>query len=499
MKIFAAGIATETNTFSPLLTGLEDFTILRGKDVRVGCVEHKSLDLTDPWGRMAEARGDEFVFSLMAFAEPAGLTVKSAYESLRDELMSDLRDAHRAQGGEPVEIVLLMLHGAMLAQGYESCEVDIVRRVREVVGAQAVIGVELDLHCHLSEDLLEHVNLVVTYKEYPHVDAVERARELFDLCVRTAEGKIRPTMALFDCRMVGFYPTTREPLHAIVAAMSAAEQEPRVLSISFAHGFPFADVPNVGAKVLTITDADVELAATLAQRFGRQLYRVRHRIGFDSMAVPMDVALARAYAAKLTPVVVADQSDNPGGGAAGDATFALRWLLEHGYGDAALAIFYDPEVVRMARIAGPGAQLTVRLGGKLGPASGDPVDLTVTVGALRDHYSTLLPQNGAEPVPYLVGDVALLHSDSIDVVLSNRRCQCFSPSIFSDLGVDLETKRVLIPKSMQHFHTAFAPIAAEVIYMAAPGATAPDPRLIPYSRFDPREIYPWHPDPLSEP
>src|SRR6185312_10312741 len=138
---------------------------------------------------------------------------------------------------------------------------------------------------------------------------------------------------------------------------------------------------------------------------------------------------------------------------AGDATFALRWLLEHGGGDAALAVLYDPEVVRMARIAGPGARLTVRLGGKLGPASGNPLDLTVTVGAVRDHYSTLLPQDGAEPVPYLLGDVVLLRFGTIDIVLSNRRCQCFSPAVFSDLGVDPKAKRVLIPKSMQHFHT----------------------------------------------
>jgi microcystin degradation protein MlrC len=497
MKIFAAGIATETNTFAPLPTGLEDFAILRGRDVRCGSVEHKGLDLTEPWGRMADARGDEFVFSLMAFAEPAGLTVQSAYESLRDELLSDLRNAYCAEAGKVVDIVLLMLHGAMLAQGYDSCELDIVRRVRQVVGPRAVIGVELDLHCHLSAELLELADLIVTYKEYPHVDGAERARELFNLSVRMAEGKIRPTMALFDCRMVGFYPTTREPLRGIVDAMLATEREPGVLSISFAHGFPFADVPHVGAKVLAVTDGDDELAAALAERFGRQIYRVRDRIGFDSISVPMDVALTRAYAAKQTPIVVADQSDNPGGGAAGDATFALRWLLEHGRGDAALAVLYDPEVVRMARIAGSGARLTVRLGGKLGPASGNPLDLTVTVGAVRDHYSILLPQDGAEPVPYLLGDVVLLRFGTIDIVLSNRRCQCFSPTVFSDLGVDPKAKRVLIPKSIQHFHTAFAPIAAEVIYMAAPGATAPDPRLIPYARFDPRQMYPWNPDPLG--
>jgi len=491
MKIFAAGIATETNTFCPVPTGREDFLVQRGKDVLEGRITQPSLDLSAIWGHQAKARGDEFLFSLMAWAQPGGITVRSAYESLRDEMLNDLRTAM------PVDVVLLMLHGAMVAQRYDDCEEDMISRVRDIVGPTTVIGVELDLHCHLSPLMIAPADIVITYKEYPHIDMNDRARELFDLAVATKLGSIRPTMALFDCRMIGLYPTTSQPLRGFVDAMTEAERRKGMLSISFGHGFQFADVQHVGAKMLVVTDDDQGLAERVAREFGLRVHALRGQIGFDSLALPMEEALSKALASKKTPVVVADQSDNAGGGAPGDATFALRWLLDHQAEDVAMAIFYDPEVVRIARKAGKGATLTVRLGGKMGSFSGAPVDMEVTILSMLDDYMHALPQRSGEPYLYPAGHVVALRCGSIDIVVGSERCQCFSPSIFSDLGIDPMLKRLLIPKSVQHFYEAFAPIAGEVIYMAAPGAVAPDPRQITYRRLDTSRLYPWAEDPLA--
>jgi microcystin degradation protein MlrC len=491
VKIFAAGIATETNTFSPVPTALSDFLVQRGKDVLAGRVDYPGLDLSQVWGRQAKARGDEFVFSLMAWAQPSGITISSAYETLRDEMLDDLRAAM------PVHVVLLMLHGAMVAQGYDDCEEDILRRVRGIVGAEVVVGAELDLHCHLSESKIAPADLIVTYKEYPHVDANDRAKELLDLAVEAKLGNVRPRMALFDCRMIGLYPTSRQPLRQFVDSLMEAEHRAGVLSVSWGHGFQFADLPHVGAKLLAISDADQELAKRVASEFGLRVYALRREIGFESVSLPMDAALSRALASGKTPVVVADQSDNTGGGAPGDATFALRWLLDHHAEDVAIAIFYDPEVVRIARKAGKGARMTVRLGGKMGPFSGDPVDMDVTVLSSRDDYVHGLPQQSGEPLLFPAGNVVALRCGSIDVVVSSERCQCFCPSIFSDFGIDPKRKRLLIPKSVQHFHRAFAPIAGEIIYMAARGAVVPDPTQITYRRLDTRNMYPWVENPLG--
>ncbi|HEV2271661.1 MAG TPA: M81 family metallopeptidase [Steroidobacteraceae bacterium] len=492
MKIFVAGIATETNTFSPIPVAFADFRIQRGKDAAAGRRPFPSLDLTEPWGRQARARGDEFVFSLMAYAEPGGLTLNAAYEALRDEILQDL------QAAMPVDVVLLMLHGAMVAQEYEDCEEDLIRRTRSLVGPRAVIGVELDLHCHLRESKIAPADIVVTYKEYPHTDPLERAQELFDLALATRLGKIRPTMALFDCRMIGLYPTSREPMRAFVNALAAGERRDGVLSLSLGHGFQFADVGHAGAKLLAVTDGDPQLARKVAREYGLEAYALRREIGCESFSLPLDEAISQALAVAIHPVVIADQSDNPGGGAPGDATYALRWLLDHQIEDVGMAFFYDPEVVRTARRAGKGARLSVRLGGKLGRSSGAPVDLEATVLGIFENYRQPFPQGMGATDWLEQGTIVALRSAGLDLIVTDERGQCLSPTVFSDFGIDPKAKRMLIVKSAQHFHAAFAPIAAEIIYMYGPGAVIPDPRHIAYRRLITHRLYPWTDDPLAE-
>ena len=67
-------------------------------------------------------------------------------------------------------MVILALHGAMAAEGYDDCEGDILQRIRGIVGERVPIGAELDLHCHITDAMVRHATALVAYKEYPHVD-----------------------------------------------------------------------------------------------------------------------------------------------------------------------------------------------------------------------------------------------------------------------------------------------------------------------------------------
>ncbi len=150
-----------------------------------------------------------------------------------------------------------------------------------MVGPEAIIGVELDLHCHLTEAMLEGANIIITFKEYPHIDAGARGRELFRACVDAAVGQTRPVMAAHDCKMVNMFPTTSEPMAAFVAEMKAQEGREGVLSLSLAHGFPWGDVAESGVRMLAVVDGDVAGARSVAERFGArfpgQLRCWRHR------------------------------------------------------------------------------------------------------------------------------------------------------------------------------------------------------------------------------
>ena len=497
-KIVAACLATETNTFSPIPTGLDDFLLVRQDDIISGRSSFEDISPICLWQQKAQAFQGEFSFSLFAFAQPSGLTSKVAYEQLRDEILGDLHAKDAA------DIVLLILHGAMVADAYEDCEGDIIERVRAIVGPDVVIAVELDLHCHLTEKMVSTADIIITYKEYPHVDINARAEELFNLAIAAQQGKVSPTMAVYDCRMVGMYPTNTVPMRRFIQSMTEAEQQDEVLSVSFVHGFPFGDVSDAGGKMLVVTDNNPRLAQEIAQSLGQQLFALRQQINFPCL--PMEEALTKATELALNsqkPIVVADQSDNPGCGAPGDATYTLAWLLEHQVKNVGMAIFYDPQIVKLALVAGEGARMKIRLGGKLGPTSGDPLDVEITVVSIQRDYQHRFPQvdleTGQESASiYLpAGDVVALHCEGIDILVSSERAQCFSPCIFSDLNIDAKDKSLLIIKSAQHFYGAFAPIASEVIYMAAPGAVPPIMQQIPYQTMRTDNKYPWVENPFS--
>jgi len=471
MRILTAMLATETNTFSAIPTGWSCFEgsgIQRGADV----TREGTGALLHMWGEMAAADGHEAVHSLAAWAPPAGKTVRAVYEALRDEIIED------ARRGGPFDLALVSLHGAMVADGYDDCEGDLLTRLRAVLGREAIIGVELDLHCHITETMLAQADAIITFKEYPHIDAGARGRELFRLCVDAAAGQTRPVMAVFDCRMVNLFPTPAGPMAAFVAEMQEQEGRDGVLSLSLGHGFPWGDVEDSGVRMLAVTNGDEAGARAVARRFGERFFAQRREV--SERGLSMDEALDRALAGPPGLIVIADKADNTGGGAPGDSTFLARRVIERGLKDVAIGPLWDPVAVGFCGDAGVGARLALRIGGKCGPQSGDPLDVTVDVRGLSDR----LVQRGLGR-PSVLGRAAWVEADGVHLILVERREQAFSPDLFTNIGLDLGAMRIAAVKSTAHFRAGFAPIAAEILTTVGPGALLEDFAAIPYQKRKP--------------
>ena len=322
---------------------------------------------------------------------------------------------------------------------------------------------------------------LVLFKEYPHVDVPERADDLFTVIEGAIEGRTKPVMAAFDCRMIGVFHTTREPMRGFVDKLQAMEGKDGVLSLSIGHGFPWADVKEMGTRLIAITDNDKAKAEKLARELGMEFFAMREQT--QPPYVTLDAAMARVSSHNLPkPMVLADVSDNAGGGAASDSTFILKELLDRKVKDAALAMIWDPGAVKLAFEVGEGAELDIRLGGKLGPQSGLPVDARAKV--LKVEKDVTIEFGGERKSVGSIGDAAALEIEGVTVIVNSRRTQCLSRDCFTKLGVDPSTKKVVVVKSMQHFHAAYAPIASEVVYVAAPGALVPDWSLLPYKKAD---------------
>ena len=475
-KIFTATLGTETNTFASIPTGHQLFeeTCLFRKGSYGKNVPMFGAPLA-VWRGRAEAKGWQVVESLCAFAMPAGRTVKKVYEAFRDEIVADLKAAL------PVDGVFLSMHGAMVAEGYDDCESDILAHVRKAVGPDVPVGVELDLHCNIGEGTLRDATALVLFKEYPHVDVPERADDLFDVMEGAIEGRTKPVMAAWDCKMIGVFHTTRQPMRGFVDKLQAMEGKDGVLSLSIAHGFPWSDIKEMGSKVIAITDGDRPKAEKLARELGQEFFAMREAT--QPPYVSLDAAMARVSSHNLPkPMVLADVSDNAGGGAASDSTFILKALLDKKVKDAAIGMFWDPGAVKLAFEVGEGAELDIRLGGKLGPQSGPPIDGRAKV--LKLEKNVTIEFGGERKSVGSIGDAAALQIDGVTVIVNSKRTQCLSRDCFTKLGVDPSTKKIVVVKSMQHFHAAYAPIASEVVYVAAPGALVPDWSLLPYTKVD---------------
>ncbi|MGH8530023.1 MAG: M81 family metallopeptidase [Nevskiales bacterium] len=455
MRFFIADLMTETNSFAPLPTGMAGFDIARpGGEPGAGI----ATALGGMLRQIVKAEGHNVgAESLFAFAQPSGKTLTATYESLRDEILDDLRKA------EDIDAVLLVLHGAMIAFGYDDCEGDLLAQVREIVGPGVPVGAMLDPHMHLTGRMLAHAGALVLMKEYPHTDGPARAQELCRILARQRRGEIKPVSAVFDCRMLGMYPTTAEPMRGFVRRMQAIEHEPGILSVSLAHGFPWADVADMGSKLLVIADGDPALAQRWAEPLGREFYALRHALAVSYLS-PAEVLATAARETGLS--VIADAADNAGGGAPSDNTALLRELLRQRLAPAALGALYDPAA---------------------------PLDVLATVTKLSGNLVQKFFGSMTQPM----GRSAAIEVSGVHIVLCSLRAQTYSPDIFTQMGIALEPLRCVVVKSTQHFEAAFEPLAARVLRVAVPGA-ALDVNFadFTYTQYNAR-YFPRESDPLK--
>jgi microcystin degradation protein MlrC len=483
--MFCATLSHETNRFSPIPTDIDSFREFylylpsTGEGAQVLDDTMEGVNLFQSILR----RGHDVVCGLAASAQPSMPTIRGDYELLRDELLDNLRAAL------PVDAVVLFMHGAQLAEGYDDCEGDVLERVRQLVGPDVPIGVEFDLHGNVTQAMFDNADILMACKEYPHIDFEERAEQLIELMERTVRGEIRPVMHLQRVPMLGTYFTTREPMRGFVDEVAALEDATRLLSISLCHGFAWNDIADAGACVIAVSNGDEQLAQATAEGLGNRWFALRERIATRGRSI--EDALDQALAAPRGPVVIADMPDNPGGGAPGDSTFLLRAMLERGVTEAALAMIWDPMAVQLARRAGVGAEVPLRIGGKTGPSSGPPLDVMARVTALRDDA-----EQNAQGMRVPLGPAAAIQVDGVSVVLNSLRNQTFSPECFTELGIDPRDKRILVVKSHQHFHEHFAAMASEIIYATPPGTVDMSFRHVVLDKVR-RPIWPLDPVPFE--
>ncbi|MGA0892976.1 MAG: M81 family metallopeptidase [Ilumatobacteraceae bacterium] len=456
----------------------------------------EALDAAGAVGRLRELCGAaaEIVCLPVWDFGAAGLIEAADFDHVLADAITALRAAL------PVDAVLVSGHGAGRTTADLDPDATFLAAVRHAVGDEVPVVVVLDFHANVSAAMCAEVDAIVGYRTNPHVDIDERLREAADhvhrMAVDRRAGHPGGT-AVVRCAVPMVLPqiaqlTTRgETLHEVMALAEEAIVPP-VRNVSVFGGFSLADVPDCGLTVVvTADDAAAALAVSTAEQIAAAAWDRRDR--YRLSVVTLDDAVARAGAAArgdTPPVILADTSDNPGGGAPGNATFILAALHDAGVRGAVMGLHCDPMVVDAAWTAGVGARIEARFNEGSDRPLAPQFTATAEVVALSD--GEFVPRRGVYAgTARRPGRCCALDIDGILVAVSERPVQAADDDTLCHAGVDPSQARVVVVKSRGHFRAGFDHLFtdAQVIEVGAPGVATNDLSAVDWQHLR-RPVFP---------
>lgn len=416
-------------------------------------------------------------------AVSGGAASRDTFEKISSELYNRLEREKNIDG------VLLSLHGSFAAEGIDDADGAILEAVRERVGPQCPVMAVHDLHCNLTEQMANNADALIVERTYPHIDMAERGIHAAQLMADTIAGTIQPEMGFCSLPLLWSAPcmiTAESPMREAIEQLKSVDQQTGILSSSIGVGYQWIDSPVVGTSTVVVSNGNPELAQQQADQLGQWIWE--HRAMWQREPLSVDAAIARGQQRAQFPIILAEQGDNTGGGAAGDATEILRFFIEQRLSPSALLYLVDPETAAQASSAGQGAEITVQAGGKSAPSLGPPVTMHVKVRAVSDGKFTY---DGPmwKGVSENLGPSAWLEQNGVHVIVISRRCQPIDLAFCRTLGLDCTEMQYLAIKSTGHFRSGFAPIAGSIFNVDTASSLSHDFNRLPYTRLG-RKMYP---------
>jgi microcystin degradation protein MlrC len=490
-RVLMAQFKHETNTFSKLPTTLDDYRrncLVEGAEAIVGRFKGTGNEMGG-YIDAAERYGWEPVYAVAANATPSGTLTRETWETIRDKILAAAKSAGR------LDAVCLSLHGAMVTETEDDAEGALLEALRGIVGAGVPMVATLDLHANATVKMARNANALVSFRTYPHIDGRERAVQAAALVQEVLTGKKKPRCLLVQPAMLegAEHGRTTAPgiMRDLLARADAHEKEPGINVVSIQVGFTWSDIPYTGPSIAVSHESGAEARAReIARLMIDEIWRRRDETAATSGYRPIADALAaaRTKSGKPGPLVIADGTDNPGGGGYNDTTPVLQALLDAGIENAAIGTIFDPGTVQQAMKAGVGSTIDVELGGHTDQSMGRPVKAKAQVKMLSDGiFRNDGPMNAG--VETNMGPTAVLRIGGIDVVTTSNRIQTLDLQVFLSQGIDPRAKDVLVVKSVQHFRAAFAPIAREIVLVDSGGICSPDISRLKFKKLR-RPIWP---------
>jgi len=491
-RVALLGLMLESNSFAPV-TGREDFLkrlYVAGDEFRAELNRSESRIPAELLSFQATMDGSvewEPAPILMGLVE-AGGPIDHAFFT---EALVEMRT--RLEAAMPLDGVYICNHGAMTTTEERDPDGVIFGMVREIVGPDVPVVATLDLHGNVSDRMVEMADVVISYQTNPHVDMVTRGQDAARALDEMFHG-LRPAAAIIRLPVVPPTVTllTAEGPYADLINYGQARLTPDILNISILGGFAYADTPKNGLAIIVTARSGKAAAEKLAREIAEHAWKDHER--YVPRLTSLEDAVARAVRAgedpSVTPVILADVADNPGGGANGNTTWILEALVKAGAKGAVLGIFNDPTLAKEAMELGEGARFKAVFNRTEPDSFSRRFEADVTVLRIRD--GDCVGRRGFYAGRRLnLGTTALLDLGGVKVVVVSIRTQCADPVFLEMMGIDIGKARSVVVKSRGHFRAGFDEFfrSEQVIEVDAPGLSSPV-----LTRFDfknlPRPVFP---------
>jgi len=463
MKIAIGGIATENCTFSVFNTTLDDFRITRQGDPQFDELYPFLKDYPDI----------EFVGTITAKAMPGGSVEPSAYEFIKNDLLTHLRE------NGPFDGVYLDMHGAMNVADRDDAEGDWMVAIREVVGDDCLISASYDLHGNVSDRIMNALDIITGYRTAPHIDYLETRERAMALLVRCLREGIRPKKAFIKIPvgLPGEKTSTEwEPGLSIYKEIVPQIDGDDVMDATIQVGYVWADEPRMTACTIAIGQ-DEEAIKQTTTYLAEAYWKHRADFEFGVLAMSVDECIQSAMQDDVKPVLISDSGDNPTAGGVGDVTYFLSRALDIQPDDMIYASIPDAKAVETCVSAGIGSEVELSIGGKWDTRNSEPLDVKgVVVFIKEDEENTQV----------------ILKSDGVQIILTTKRTPFHYRQQFVDLGITPEEHQIIVVK-IGYLVPELKAMANKAYLALSPGAVNQDIVKLPYERIQ-RPCFPFDPD-----
>ncbi len=481
-SIFIGGIWHETNTFSTKKTYIKDFKSYQWHEGQN--MIKKNLKTNTEIGGFLDIfnqKGFRIQPSLFAAAVPSGIVTKKTFLKIVKIILSNLDK-------DDIDGVALALHGALVVEGIDLPEHFLIKKIKNKLKKNIPIVATFDLHANLSLELFQICDMLIGYDTFPHIDMGERGKEAAMFLCKMIETEIKPKKYFKKIPLLTvpqMQSTNEFPMKEIMETVFKSEQKKDIELISVSPGFPYSDIKDLG---ITVTGYGLN-SKTLNQECDNLVDQIfKHKNNFSPQFLTikeLDKKLLNFKKLKK-PIVIADPSDNVGGGALGNNIEILEILVKKKL--SGTIVIWSPFLKRKKYkdkfFDDYVGSNQIKNGRKLIKIKGEIILNKQNFSYVRDGlYMTGQYVN--------MGNVLVVETKfNLKIVLTENRVMPFDDKHIKVLGIDPKKENIIVTKSGSAWKVAFGEIAKTIYNVDTNGICSSNLKKYKYFKINVKKFWP---------